>query len=133
MSIYTWDEALETGNEQIDEQHKSLFALAEKLADASGAIDDDDFVSDAIYRLTDYVVEHFTSEELLMSFVEYPGMGPHVAQHEYLTGETIKLTSRYFAGEPLAASEIAELVATWMRDHILAEDRRVAEHIASHR
>jgi hemerythrin-like metal-binding protein len=63
MSHIEWDPALATGHQEIDAQHASLFALANALDDAiSAGVSDANAVADAIYGLTDYVVEHFADD-----------------------------------------------------------------------
>lgn len=130
MGAFDWDEALATGNATIDEQHKSLFKLANALDAACE--EDSDVVDRSIYALTDYVLEHFADEEALMREAGYPGSGPHHAQHQVLTGETMRYTAVYFNGESLAARELAEFVAKWLRGHIEAEDKRMAVYLRGH-
>lgn len=130
MARYQWDPALETGYGLIDDQHRELFALANSLCDAEAAgTADAALIADAVYRLTDYVVEHFAAEEGLMREFEYPGIGAHKIEHEQLTGHTILLTARYFNGESVAAREIAEFLGDWLKGHIRAEDLRAIAHV----
>ncbi len=127
---FDWEASLETGHDDIDAQHRSLFALANELEDALGGDDYDvDTVENAIYGLTDYVVEHFTDEEALMAEAHYPGMAAHRSLHEHLTRETMALAARYFNGERVAASKIAPFVAGWLQEHIRGEDVRVAQFL----
>ncbi len=130
---YEWTKDLETGNANIDAQHKSLFALANEL---ESALSDDDFdvdtVENAIYGLTDYVVEHFGDEEALMAGAHYPGLSAHHLLHEHLTQTTMGFASRYFNGERVAASRIAPFVADWLQEHIRGEDKRVVAFLKAH-
>ena len=135
MPRYEWDPALETGYALIDDQHRQLFALANALHETdSGCAPDAKVVGDAVYRLTDYVVEHFADEEGLMAHFGYPGLGLHKMQHEQLTSSTLLLTARYFKGEDVSPCEIAEFLGDWLTKHIEAEDLRaiafVRERIA---
>lgn len=127
---FDWSPDLETGNEDIDAQHRSLFALANELEDALGGGDFDvDTVENAIYGLTDYVVEHFSDEEALMAEVHYPALATHRSLHEHLTGDTMGFAARYFNGERVAASKIAPFVAGWLQEHIRGEDMRFVEFL----
>lgn len=121
---YEWTPDLETGHANIDAQHQSLFSLANELDKALGEDDFDvDTVENAIYGLTDYVVEHFTDEEALMAEAHYPGLSAHRALHEHLTQVTMGFASRYFNGERIAASMIAPFIADWLQRHIRGEDK----------
>lgn len=132
MAYFPWDPALETGNGLIDEQHKSLFALADALQEAVACrCDDAEAVANAVYGLTDYVVEHFDDEEELMRRHGYPQLSVHHQLHQQLTAETMRLATRYFNGEDLVPDSIAPFLAGWLADHIRKEDMRFAEYVAS--
>jgi hemerythrin len=123
MSCFEWDPSLETGNTDIDDQHRGIFLLANTLHDlvVSNRVDMD-AATNAIYCLTDYVTQHFADEEDLMASWGFPELGLHRVSHERLTMHTVKLTARFMDGEALQAAELAEFVATWLREHIRKED-----------
>lgn len=128
---FEWTTDLETGNEAIDSQHHSLFALANELEDAIEAeTPDADAVADCVWRLADYVIQHFADEQDLMESVGYPELPVHRSMHDQLTGETMRITARMMNDEPLSATELASLVTRWLRDHIGAADKRFAAYLA---
>ncbi|HEY3317185.1 MAG TPA: hemerythrin family protein [Coriobacteriia bacterium] len=120
---FPWDPALETGNADMDAQHKRLFVLASQLQAAAIERDDAELVTDAVYRLTDYVLEHFTDEESLMHACAYPGLNAHCSLHERLTAETMRFTAQLCGGS-VAATALAPFVMEWLRGHIRDEDSR---------
>lgn len=128
---FEWTADLETGNEAIDSQHRSLFALANELQDAIEAeTPDADAVTDCVWRLADYVMQHFADEQELMEGAGYPELPVHRSMHDQLTGETMRITARMMNDEPLSAAELAPLITRWLRDHIGAADRRFAAYLA---
>jgi len=132
VSYFAWDRALETGHPILDSEHQSLFALANKLdAAIENSPDDAGTVSDAVYGLIGYVVEHFHDEEAIMREYRYPMAGPHRSLHEQLSAETLSVTARYFNGEDVTPEELAPLVCTWLRDHIQVHDMALVEYIES--
>lgn len=134
MNAFEWTPDLETGNETIDAQHRTLFAYANDLNDAMNSTDrDEDAVIECVWRLTDYVMEHFADEQELMESVHYPERGIHAGMHDRLTGETMRLTARVMRGELVAGAEVAMLVNTWMRVHILDADRAFVKYLTTHR
>jgi hemerythrin len=122
MAYYEWDSALETGNELIDAQHRSLFALANALALAAEHSFEGDAVADAVYGLAGYVVEHFHDEEELMDSIGYPGTGSHRARHEAFSADVLGFTSRFMSGEEIAPEQLASLVTVWLTTHIMQYD-----------
>jgi hemerythrin len=130
MSYFEWDPSLETGHTDIDVQHRSLFALANGLQEAVAAHgDESEVVTDAVYRLTDYVVQHFHDEEALMKQTAYPGASAHRALHEHLTSETLRLAVRFMDDESLLPGELAPFLTAWLTEHIRKEDMLLVEHV----
>ena len=129
MDRYPWDPALETGNERIDTQHKDLFQLANAL---EACVRDDacrDVVGDAVFRLVDHVVEHFRDEEALMIACHYPDLETHRTEHKTLAEQTIAFTVHTLEGDAPRVAELALVVSSWLREHILDFDRRLAEYL----
>jgi hemerythrin len=132
MVYFAWDPALETGQEMLDAEHKSLFALANTLEAAiEERPDDQSAVADAVYGLIGYVVEHFNDEEALMREYRYPVSGPHRALHERLSTETLAITARYMNGEDVMPAELAPLVCIWLTDHIRVHDMALVTFLQS--
>lgn len=129
MTQIAWDPTLATGNELVDAQHKSLFRLLDELnaAIAEHGDDTENAVTNAVYALTDYVVEHFTDEQVLMAQRGYPGLDSHIALHKGLTNETMQIAARFFNGDDVDPAELVVFVDTWLRDHIRTQDFRFAE------
>lgn len=123
MERFVWDPELETGDELIDSQHRGIFELAEGLAATVDAeTPDAGVVADAVWRLIDYVTEHFADEEEAMSRAGYSALGPHRSLHEHLSARVLGISAKFFDGQDVDPVEIADLLVDWLRDHILAED-----------
>lgn len=134
MTHFEWTSDLETGNSEIDEQHKSLFALANELQTATEThAADRETVEDCVWQLTDYVTQHFADEQELMERAGYPALPVHIGLHDYLTGETMRMTARFMNGETLVPDDIAPFITTWLRRHIGEADRAFVEYLAAAR
>lgn len=129
LDRFTWTPDLETGNVAIDEQHRSLFALAESLRAAIEDTDDGEAVADCVWQLADYVVQHFADEQDLMLREAYPALSAHKALHDHLTAETMSITARFMNGEHLAAGDLAPLITRWLRAHISSADRAFVTYL----
>lgn len=125
MSNIKWDPALETHESEIDDQHRRLFALASDLQEACDLCEDTDRIGEAVFALSDYVLEHFRDEESYMMRCGYPEIGPHRAMHDYLSGRTLQYTARHLNGEEQSVESLATFLVEWLTHHILAEDMRV--------
>jgi hemerythrin-like metal-binding protein len=125
MAYFEWDPSLETGMNAIDEQHRTLFALANRLQEAVESCpdcDDHELVTDTVYRLTDYVMQHFNDEEAFMRSIGYPRLGAHAMLHELLTAETLRVAADYWNGEDVLPTTLAPMLVDWLRSHIRGQD-----------
>lgn len=123
---FPWDPALETGDLDIDEQHRGLFRLANELQDAlEHHAENEELLTDAVYALTDYCVDHFTDEQDFMERCGYPGAGPHRSLHDHFTAEALRIVSRFVNGETVAVEELAPFLTSWLTEHIEREDKRL--------
>ena len=118
-----WSETYECGHEEIDQQHRNLFATVNNLLqlDSSGA--DKNAIGAAVKILLAETVEHFQFEEHILNQIGYPDAPSHVqAHHRLLDRANILLAQFQRDGADLAALlrfMIYELTA----QHIMIDDR----------
>lgn len=114
-----WSKNLATGNEEIDEQHQSIFQSIEHL---ETAVRDERtmYAVYAINMLAHYVQNHFATEEALMRQQGYPGIVQHVAEHEELRRK-VRVLSRKSIYEDVSM-EVIDLLRDWLINHIAKAD-----------
>ncbi len=116
-----WTQALSTGIEEIDEQHRELFRRVDRLLRAAGEGGE---VGPLLAFLREYVVQHFAAEERYMAAQAYPGQASHQAEHRRFADDLAALDAD-FSGPGAGAEVSARLhrqVADWLRTHILVTD-----------
>ena len=130
MAYIEWDDTLETGVDSIDEQHRYLFSLMNDVYESAHSDDPAaDLVEDVMYRLADYVTQHFEDEQILMAEAGFPNLGIHRGMHERLTAETMQMMARFINGEDVSPVALVDFLGGWLRNHILEEDRRIAAFV----
>jgi len=72
MPIAQWGDTYKTGHETVDTQHQALFRMVNELHDAIIANKDQSVLFPTLERLAKYTVEHFKTEEALMTRISYP-------------------------------------------------------------
>ncbi len=145
MTVPVFDDSLRTGNESIDSQHQWLFSLSARIAHqvaisadvpeglAAGVVrasQEQDSIAEAIYGLIDYITEHFSDEEDLMTAAGYPGASDHKLLHDDLSSRVGGFTVRYMNGNRLAAQELVGFFNEWLTSHIMVHDRAFADWLA---
>jgi len=125
-----WSKRYETGNAEVDNQHKEIFRLVQQVLDTDAFPNRKDKIETAMGFLSDYAVRHFASEEALMRECDYPDYDKHKALHDNFVKEVIAFMGLFAReGDTEAISEtINDFVVTWLKEHIMQSDRAVAEY-----
>ncbi len=131
MSLITWQTQYEIGVEAIDEQHRSLVALINKLYDARNTEANEAIVKEAIIQLVDYTHMHFRDEENLMKKINYPEYEEHLSIHTILINKVFLLLHNMRHSQSKVADDLLEILQNWFIQHILALDRKVGEFYKS--
>ncbi len=129
MSILKWTEDLAVGNSLIDEDHQNLFDLLERLHQdmSTGQINQE--TQSIVDSLRDYTESHFSREEEFMRKINYPHYATHKAEHDRFVSEVCALQSRIARGARTAQLDIDQMLATWLREHVLVRDMALAAAI----
>ena len=99
MTFWPWSKELEVGIGEIDEQHKWLVDLTNRLHDALEADADLEKTSEILESLMDYTMNHFIVEEDLFLRLGYPETDAHKAEHNKFTGQIMSLIERHENGD----------------------------------
>jgi len=129
MSYVTWDDSLAVHVEEIDNQHKKLFALINELHEKMVAGLGTDALKPVISSLFEYLIIHFSTEEKIMMKNEYPGFESHKKEHDGYVAQTKEFARNYKAGSPLLAREVLLYLGDWYRNHILKMDKKLGEYL----
>ena len=130
---FAWSKSLETGNEQIDSEHKELIQAINRLLEACAAGKGGEELSGTIDFLTQYTKTHFRHEEGLQLRYGYPDYANHKRFHETFFKVVENLAGRLKeeGATPQLMTDMNKQLAGWLLNHIKTEDVRVAKHIQS--
>lgn len=128
---FAWSKSLETGNEQIDAEHKQLLQAVNRLLEACATGKGGDELAGTIDFLTEYTMTHFSHEEGLQLRYGYPDYPNHKKFHETFIKVVENLSTRLKAegATPQLITEMNKQLAGWLLNHIKTEDARVAKYI----
>ena len=123
-----WHTKFETGNTQIDNQHKEIFTLVGQIIDANYTCQGK--IKAAIDFLTNYAVTHFEYEERLMDESVYPMAHIHKKQHSDFVASVAALAKRVSNenDDVKNRADIEEVAFNWLVDHVLGSDKVMASH-----
>jgi len=119
-----WQEAYESGNPVIDEEHRQLFDLANVLIDASFVQENaPEVFRAALDDLLAHVAGHFAHEEALLEQRQYARLIPHKAAHARLLEKAAVLSDAARAGSATLGDVVNFVAAEVVARHLLTTDR----------
>lgn len=122
-----WSGELSVGIEEIDEQHKVLVELVNRMNQAIQERHGSDVVKEILKELIDYTRIHFAVEESLMRILDYPGYEQHKIVHEELFKHVMQLQEKVKSGKTAIGFELMHFLKNWLTKHILEEDMEYSE------
>lgn len=133
MSFFSWNDAYAVGHPQIDQEHRTLFNIAEELHQAILSGKGSTVLSELLDRLVSYTQTHLRAEEGLMQAHRYPQQALHVDEHRKLSGTVLTLQEKAASGQMHITLDVMEFLRDWLEHHIEEMDRQVAAHLKRHR
>lgn len=126
-----WHKIYESGNAQIDAQHRALFEHANALLKA--ILDDrpKPEITQLIAALVSEIDQHFHTEEVIFQQADYPDSDHHRALHTHLVQRATQLAYR-FEKDQVGVGELFHFLAyEVVAQHMLIEDRKFFPLLAS--
>lgn len=131
VSPIVWMEVLETGVQELDEEHRTLITYCNTLTalmEGEGIWSE---VVAAARRLAEECSEHFRKEEALLDRTEFPRLDRHKAQHREMERRFKDLVSSLAAvdGSNPADRKAAQAVRATLVDILFRHDLDYKSHL----
>lgn len=123
MPLLAWNDMFSVGVVEIDNQHKQLIEITNRLNKAMIADRDRQALSGILNDLLAYTRTHFEYEERLMDQYRYAGREQHLLEHGKLVQIVVDFQTRFDRGEVDLTGELMALLRDWLSRHILNSDR----------
>lgn len=129
--MYEMKEEFKIGIEDIDNEHKMLFDIADRiyvLLNNEFSIDKYDKIVNLVEELKDYATFHFNDEEAYMESINYKRMFTQKIDHANFTKKLaeIRLTD-LDQNQDKYMFELLEFINDWLVDHILEKDKLIGQ------
>ena len=128
-----WTPKISVNNEKIDNQHKKLFSIINKLITIREEKADPDAVFEVLRELIAYSDKHFKAEGLYMAENDYPRLlfKAHRDEHGDFFGKMEKFVEDYGKGSKTLTDEILKFLADWLLKHTSESDMKFARYVNS--
>lgn len=131
MTYLKWSDKYSVNVAEIDEQHKKLFSLVNRMYDAMHAGKGRDMIEAIIAEFVDYTDYHFKAEEALLRRNAYPDYDDHKQMHDRLVRDARRIEEAFDSGNTPTAIEVMLIMTNWLNMHILEQDRKFKSYVAS--
>jgi hemerythrin-like metal-binding protein/PAS domain S-box-containing protein len=126
--LLPWSNDFVTGITELDNDHKMLVSLLNRLYVAAfGEISEPEIV-DIFGRLLEYTAHHFQREEAIMAACQFPDRERHCDLHKTLIAAAVshyEIIKNSFSKADLDAG--LNFLKDWLLEHIIGEDMQIAK------
>ncbi|MBD3402329.1 bacteriohemerythrin [candidate division GN15 bacterium] len=130
MVFVEWRDDYNINVATVDQQHRSLVELINKLHESLERGDDREEIGNVFRALVDYTIYHFAEEEKLMANSHMPDLDDHQARHRQFTARLSDLLVQWGMGEEIDTTDLLEYLKSWLVRHILVDDMAIGKHLA---
>lgn len=131
MPLITWNPTFSVGIAEVDEQHKKLIDIINRLFDAMKKGKGKLVLVPVVRELVDYTVYHFGTEESLFREYGYPESEEHKREHDEFTRRTIDFLEDSNRGQKMITVDVLDYLTEWLRHHILEQDKKFGPFLRS--
>ena len=115
------------GVEKLDEQHKKLVEMLNRLIGNAAITTHSETISDLLTEMTAYAETHFETEEQLLAAHHYPQLAEHHLQHRAFRKRTVEFCTATMNGESSVPRALLAYLREWLLHHILVQDKKYTD------
>lgn len=119
-----WDDSYIIGIKAIDNQHKKLFDLVNRLYDVEEGENSKEELRTILYEFNDYMKVHFKDEEEYMASIDFPDLKNHRKIHQKLI-ENLATIIHTPAKLEIIKTKMRVVAKRVLIDHIMHEDIKI--------
>lgn len=133
MALIDWSDSFSVGSQLMDDHHKKLFDIFNRLHAAMKAGRADAELDQIMKDLIDYTRYHFGEEEKMLERIGYTQLDMHKGLHRKFVAELEGYQADIGKGMAVfAATQVMNSSLTWLREHIMSIDKGYTPLLAPH-
>ena len=126
MALFEWNNDLCIGIKKIDDQHKYLFSLINRLHEAMRSGQGNTILEEILGELVKYTETHFKDEEELMQKYGYPELAAHQEKHQAFVKQIQEHQAKFKVSKLGVSVEVMVFLKDWLVKHISGTDQLYA-------
>ncbi len=116
MDKIVWDESFSVGLKDMDEQHKQIINIVNKLTEIKEMHVNSEIISATLSKMREYADNHFKKEETYLLESDYPFYSMHKIQHRGFRKKTVDFCMDTIAYK----SSIPTGIVTYLRKQLVS-------------
>ena len=129
--LIQWSDDLSVSVDSIDEQHKVLVQLINKLHTAMKERRSNTELVAVVEELKHYTVTHFQYEEKLFARHGYPDTPEHVEQHKLFVQQVLDFEESLRTGKATVTMDVMRFLKNWLTGHIKGTDKQYSSFLCA--
>ena len=126
-----WKDIDESGNTQLDDEHKALFGHANLLLSAVLEDRPKQECKALLDQMLETVVVHFKDEEALLARTSFPDTEHHIRCHKALVAKALDMSERFDRNELSVGELFSFLAHEVVAQHVFCEDRKFFPYLSA--
>jgi hemerythrin-like metal-binding protein/PAS domain S-box-containing protein len=128
MSILNWNDQLLVGVDSVDNQHRHLVELINRLDEVVAIGEDQQTIMEIVNQLVDYTVYHFQHEDELMVNAGYNQdmLERHRQQHQDFVEKIKSVQIDVKTDSNVVSKDLLDFLVDWLCRHTLKTDKLMA-------
>jgi len=124
MALFTWDNKYSVNNEVLDNHHKALFDILNRLYNSCFEENESIVLSSIYEELVSYINYHFSAEEHYMRNRGYCDTDRHIIAHNMFKERILLLQQDININNIVVTKELIVYLGNWLLNHVLVEDKK---------
>ena len=124
MGLIKWKKEFSVDIKQLDNQHKKIIKILNQILALHQNGKNEKEIEDILSNLTEYIKEHFRTEEELMLEHHYPGYDKQKQEHNQFIDRLFGFHKEYLKSRRLTTINLFNFVWDWFSQHILNLDKQ---------
>lgn len=126
MTLFKWYKSYSVNNEELDNHHKKLCDILNRLYENCLVNAQPDCLAAVIDELVSYSNYHFTAEEKYMREIGYKGIDKQIIEHADFKQRALQLQRNLNNNDFELTKKLSAFLRNWFLHHIVEEDKKFA-------
>ena len=131
LDMAIWRRLPSVSEDCMESEHRKLESFLIELRRLASAGESFFRVKEVLDRVVDYARFHFLEEEALMRQYHFAELDLHSSDHSRILFRIECLVQDYEAGRAVFSSDVADVIRSWIEEHITDYDDKLAVYINS--